>query len=90
MWMRLVCPGTVHFLFLHVSAEGWDDAKHLLKYRSYSFDLWVCMFIDNRAMFRAIAGTTFIEMQLPFLNPSFCFFGDLLQTAAIRIGNSFT
>jgi len=28
MWMRLVCPGTVHFLFLRVSAEGWDDAKH--------------------------------------------------------------
>lgn len=74
--------------FLHVSAEGWDDEKCILKYHSYSFCLWVCMFIKDRAQFHAVANTAFIEMLLLFLNPSFCFVGDLFQTAAIRIGYS--
>lgn len=76
--------------FLHVSAEGWHDEKHILNYHSYSFHLWVCIFLEDRAQFHAVADTTFIEMLLLFLKPSFCFFGDLFQTAAIRIGdNSF-
>lgn len=62
---------------------GWW--KRYFEVSQLFFSLVDVMFIKDRAQVNAVADTTSTEKLLFFLKPSFCFFGDLFQTAAIQI-----